>query len=459
MEHNKQFPKSSNNNQDGLERRDFYLRTLFDFSKDIFGTLDSEAILRNCLLMTMGNFSVIEGFILIINSRSKEKTHFITTGFHDINSSELEKGAREVLLHGEVSGPLIMDTELTNFGMLSQRVACSVLFNIDEHNVGMMGLGSKIISKSYTEDEKNILITLVNSMVIALQNARAYEEIKQLNKDLLAKKQQLEKTVVELQAAMKDVAKYSKHLEQIIAALNVAQEVQQSLLPQYPPKEKRFDIAGGSLYCDETGGDYYDYIKLPCVGSNVYGIAIGDVSGHGISSALLMAGVRAYLRSRATQAGSVAEILTDVNRLVSADTMETSQFMTLFFLMIEAQTGRLTWVRAGHDPALLYSPDSEHFEKLEGKGLPLGIDENWQYRDYSATVKPGQIVILTTDGALEARNQKGEMFGRDRFKEIIHRNANLEAEGIRLAIIDAVAAFRGKAKQEDDITLVVSKFL
>jgi sigma-B regulation protein RsbU (phosphoserine phosphatase) len=279
-----------------------------------------------------------------------------------------------------------------------------------------------------------------------------------LNKDLLSKKKELEKTIIELQAAMKKVDRYSKHLEQIIAALNVAQEVQQSLLPQYPPKEKRFDIAGGSLYCDETGGDYYDYIKLPCLGANVYAIAIGDVSGHGISSALLMAGVRAYLRSRATQAGSVAEILTDVNRLVSADTMETSQFMTLFFLMIEARNGRLTWVRAGHDPALIYSPHSEHFEKLEGKGLPLGVEENWQYRDYSATVKPGQIVILTTDGALEARNQKGEMFGRDRFKEIIHRNANLEAEGIRLAIIDAVAAFCGKAKQEDDITVVVMKY-
>jgi serine phosphatase RsbU (regulator of sigma subunit) len=459
MEHNKQLSKNSNNNQDELEKRDFYLRTLFDISKDIFGTLDSEAIIRNCLLMTMGNFAVIEGFILIINAHFKEKTHFITTGFHDINSSELEKCAREVLLHEEVSGPLVKDTELKNFGSLSQRVVCSVLFNIDEHDKGIMGLGSKIISRSYTEDEKNLLITLINSMVIALQNAGAYEEIKQLNEDLLAKKQQLEKTVVELQAAMKDVARYSKHLEQIIAALNVAQEVQQSLLPQCPPKEKRCDIAGSSLYCDETGGDYYDYIELPCLGSNAYAIVVGDVSGHGISSALLMAGVRAYLRGRATQAGSVAEIITDVNRLVSADTMATSQFMTLFFMMIDTRTGQLTWVRAGHDPGLMYSPDSDHFEKLAGGGLPLGVDENWQYRDYTTTARPGQIVVLTTDGVWETCNKEGEMFGRDRFKEIIRRNADLESEDIRLAIIDAVATFRGEAQQGDDITLVVSKFL
>ena len=140
---------------------------------------------------------------------------------------------------------------------------------------------------------------------------------------MLENKEQLETTLDKLRVAVREKAKYSKHLEKIIAALNVAQEVQQSLLPQYPPGEMQFDISGGSRYCDETGGDYYDYIELPRLGSDVYAIAVGDVSGHGISSALLMASVRAYIRSRVTQAGSVAEIITDVNRLVSADTMET----------------------------------------------------------------------------------------------------------------------------------------
>ena len=322
----------------------------------------------------------------------------------------------------------------------------------------MMGLGSKIIGDPYTEDEKKLLITLTNTMVIALQNAGAFEEINQLNKDLLEKSKQLEKTVVELQAAMKKVARYSKHLEKIIAALNVAQEVQQSLLPRRPPKEKCFDIAGSSLYCDETGGDYYDYIELPCLDPDTYAIVVGDVSGHGISSALLMAGVRAYLRGRVTQKGSAAEIISDVNRLVSADTIETSQFMTLFFLVVEAQTGQITWVRAGQDPALLYSPDEDRFEKLQGHGLPLGVEESWQYQDYTRTVRTGQILVLTTDGILEAHDKNGEMFGRNRLKEIIRRYANLGAEGIRLAVIDAVAAFRGDAHQEDDITLVVLKF-
>jgi len=132
--------------------------------------------------------------------------------------------------------------------------------------------------------------------------------------------------------------------------------------------------------------------------------------------------------------------------------------MTLFFLAIEAQTGRITWVRAGHDPVLVYSPDKDLFEKLKGEGLPLGVVEDWQYLDYQTTLQPGQILVLTTDGVWEARNKKGEMFGRKRFKEIIRRHADAGAEGIRLAIIDAIAAFRGEAQQEDDITLVVLKF-
>jgi len=454
-----QNPTDTETGQDELELRTYYLGTLFDISRDIFGTLDSHAILQNFLLMTMGNFGVVEGFILIIDLHSGKTVHFVSNGFHNIDLTELENGARQILLRREIGGPKVKEFMNKEPGSFPEEVACAVPFNIDRHSAGMMGLGSKIIEKPYTPDEKKLLITLVNSMVIALQNAGAFEEIHQLNKDLLQKSRQLEKTVSELQAAMKKVAEYSKHLEQIIAALNVAQEVQQSLLPRHAPQEQRFDIAGSSLYCDETGGDYYDYIELPCLGPDVYAVVVGDVSGHGISSALLMAGVRAYLRSRVTQKGSAAEIITDVNRLVSADTMETHQFMTLFFLVIGAPSEQITWVRAGHEPVLCYAPEEDRFEILEGRGLPLGVEESWRFQDYTQTIRSGHILVLTTDGVLEAQNSKGEMFGKDRFKEIIRLSAGLGAEGIRLAVIDAVTAFRGEAQQEDDITLVVLKFL
>jgi serine phosphatase RsbU (regulator of sigma subunit) len=454
-----QDSKGIESSRDELELQTYYLGTLFDISKDLFGTLDTASILQNFLLMTMGNFGVVEGFILIVNLDSKETVNFVSNGFHNVDLAQLENSAREILLLREITHPTVEEIKSKEPRILPEEVACAAPFKIDKNSAGIMCLGSKIIDGPYTEDEKKLLITLINTMIIALQNAGAFEEINQLNKDLLEKSQQLEKTVKELQVAMKKVAEYSKHLEQIIAALNVAQEVQQSLLPQRPPKEERVDMAGSSVYCDQTGGDYYDYIELPRLGSDTYAIVVGDVSGHGISSALLMAGVRAYLRGRITQAGSVSDIITDVNRLVSADTIETNQFMTLFFLVMEVQTGKIAWVRAGHDPALLYSPDKDHFEKLQGQGIPLGVEKTWQYQDYTKTVRPGQILVLTTDGILEAHNKNGEMFGRNRVKEIIRRYAALGAEGIRLAIIDAVTAFREDARQEDDITLVVLKFL
>jgi sigma-B regulation protein RsbU (phosphoserine phosphatase) len=265
--------------------------------------------------------------------------------------------------------------------------------------------------------------------------------------------------VTERKSAEEKLARYSKHLEKIIAELNVAQEVQQNLLPHHPPTDRCFDIAGTSLYCDEIGGDYYDYIRLPWLGSRVYAVVVGDVSGHGVSSALLMAGVRAYLRSRVLLPGSVAEIITDVNRLVSADTLETGQFMTLFFLVFDTQTGLITWVRAGHHPAFFYSPFAGCCGELGGESLPLGVTGDWEYKAYRARAKPGEIFILTTDGVWEAQNGKGEMFGKKRFKKIIAEKASLGAEGILESIIAAVATFRGDAPQNDDITLVVIKYL
>jgi sigma-B regulation protein RsbU (phosphoserine phosphatase) len=121
-------------------------------------------------------------------------------------------------------------------------------------------------------------------------------------------------------------------------------------------------------------------------------------------------------------------------------------------------TRRLTWVRAGHDPAILYSPDSGHFEELKGDGLPLGVDGDLLYKDYTITFKPGQILVLTTDGVWEAHNGAGEMFGKKRLQEVISQTFGFQAEGIRLAILKSVSTFQGDASQEDDITLVVLKF-
>jgi sigma-B regulation protein RsbU (phosphoserine phosphatase) len=243
-------------------------------------------------------------------------------------------------------------------------------------------------------------------------------------------------------------------------AMSLAMEVQQNLLPRKMPLIKGLDIAARSIYCDETGGDLYDFLEFENRNADRIGIVVGDVSGHGIPSALLMATVRAFLKSRVAQPGAPAEIISDVNRLVNHDTGETGQFMTLFYAVFDTGKKVLQWVRAGHDPAVLYDPVTDSFEELRGQGVALGVSGDSAY-SLGGTVElsVGKVIMIGTDGLWEAQNTAGEMFGKKRLEEIILQNAPSNAETILKAIIQSVQKFRGSTKQEDDITLAVVKVI
>jgi sigma-B regulation protein RsbU (phosphoserine phosphatase) len=241
-------------------------------------------------------------------------------------------------------------------------------------------------------------------------------------------------------------------------ALNLAMEVQQNLLPKKIPRLPGIDIAGQSIYCDETGGDYYDFLEVGRHNGYQLGVAVGDVSGHGIQAALLMATVRAFLKSRVKQSGSIADAISDINRLVAEDASETGQFMTLFYAEIEPHGKGLRWVRAGHDPALLYSPERETFEELKGKGIALGIDSGSDYHGQTISgLSQGQVLLIGTDGIWETQNESGEMFGKKRLKTLIKQNAHLSSAEIIASIIKRLQSFRESRRQADDITLVVIK--
>jgi sigma-B regulation protein RsbU (phosphoserine phosphatase) len=248
-----------------------------------------------------------------------------------------------------------------------------------------------------------------------------------------------------------------RHRIELITSLKLAEEVQRTLLPAGPPKVAGFDLAGTSLYCNETGGDYYDYVLLP---QGRLGIVVADVSGHGIDAALFMASARAFLLSGAQDFKSPSLLVRDVNRYVTRDSAPTGRFMSMFFLEIDPAAKTLRWVRAGHEPAVLYSAVSASFRELGGDGIALGVVENAAYRDYvQQGWESGAVVVIGTDGITETRNSSGELFGSERVREIIRANASRSAADIQAAVIGAVQAFRGDAPQEDDVTLVVVKLL
>jgi sigma-B regulation protein RsbU (phosphoserine phosphatase) len=243
-------------------------------------------------------------------------------------------------------------------------------------------------------------------------------------------------------------------------ALALAGEVQKSLLPQQAPQVEGLEVAGRNRSCDEIGGDYFDYLWNLHATDNRFSVVVGDITGHGVDSALLMTTARAFLRMRASQPGTIADIVSSMNRHLSKDVQETGTFMTLFYLTFHADRNSLEWVRAGHEPAWIYDPDLESFEELKGPGLALGIDENFIYRpNRKSGLKKGQVIAIGTDGIWEGRNPTGEMFGKSRFHEIIRRNSAFSASMILDAVFQAHARFTQGTRTEDDITLVVIKIM
>ena len=248
-----------------------------------------------------------------------------------------------------------------------------------------------------------------------------------------------------------------RHRIQLVTALKLAEEVQQNLLPQKPPSLVGLDIAGTSKYCDETGGDYYDYLALP---RDSLGVVVADVSEHGVGAALLMTTARALIRQRAAMAGDLARIVTDVNQELYKDVKETGRFMTMFFMEIDVSSKMLRWVRAGHDPAIFYDLGEGTFDELAGEGMALGVDKDIEFHEFSRQGwTAGSVIVVGTDGIREVLNLEGEMFGLDRLREVIRRNASKSADAIQNAIIDELSIFQGDAPQQDDMTLVVVKLL
>jgi len=185
---------------------------------------------------------------------------------------------------------------------------------------------------------------------------------------------------------------------------------------------------------------------------------VGDVADHGIPSALLMATVRALIRQRCSAFGKIDHVVSDVNRQLSNDVKDSGRFMTLFYTEIERQNNFMRWVNAGHEPAMLFDPAAETFSDLNGAGnLALGVFEDAQFKEAQREIASGQIIVITTDGIWEARNPKGEMFGRHRIQRIIHRNASKTANQIQDAVLSALKRFQKNVKLEDDLTLVIIK--
>lgn len=255
-------------------------------------------------------------------------------------------------------------------------------------------------------------------------------------------------------AAVADITlrKQAEALRELEVQLNLARAIQQNLFPDSAPALAGFDIAGATFPAEATGGDYYDFIPLM---DGTLGLVVGDVSGHGVGPAMLMAVTRAYLRALTRTSSEAGELLTRANRLLVEDT-RSQHFVTVFFGQLDPRTRTLAYAAAGH---LGYHLDAAGTAtRITSTGLILGaVPDAVIASGDSRILHPGEIVLLMTDGVVETRRADGTLFGADRTLAVVRDHQHEPAHKIVEALYRAARDFGGEQPQQDDITAVVIK--
>ena len=233
--------------------------------------------------------------------------------------------------------------------------------------------------------------------------------------------------------------------------LELATKVQQALLPQQVP-----DIAGLELAAEIVGGDYFDFFRFR---DGPHGLVIGDVAGHGMSASLLMASLQASLRTLVSDYEAPADVVGRLN-LLFCHNIHLAKFVTLFLARFDSPTHSLTYCNAGHNPPLLFRAQpngKEPFSYLRPTGAAIGLVEEFQFGTETVTLRPGDILLLYTDGLTEAINPHEEEFGQERLVELVRDGSHWSAQELVREVRHRLQEFTHGQPLADDTTIVVCK--
>ena len=289
---------------------------------------------------------------------------------------------------------------------------------------GFLSLGPKASEAAYSPSDLRLLQSVAHQTALALDNSRLVDQV------------------------ASEVAKR----ERITREIEIAREVQFTLLPQAAPVIAGLELAGHCRPAAGIGGDYYDFIPLE--GERSIGLAIGDIAGKGIPAALLMAGLQAALRGQAL-AGSrdLSRLMTNINKLIF-ESSPANRYATFFYG--EYRNGALNYVNAGHNAPILLRRDGA-VEKLEAGGPVIGLMDFAVFTEASVTVRPGDVLLGYTDGVSECMNPRDEEWGEDRLIALLRERRDVAAADLLGRIMTEADAFASGAKQHDDMTLIVMK--
>ncbi len=300
------------------------------------------------------------------------------------------------------------------------RSVLAVPLGVSEKVFGIIYADSPIAEGRFTEDHLKVLTTLASVAAIRVENARLVE------------------------------ARFQQ--ERLERELQLAMEIQQRFQPTAPPVVPGYEFQGISFPCYEIGGDYYDFIQRD---DGRLVIALGDVSGKGTAAALLMSSLHAAIHAQTGSHDTLVQTISAVNRYL-AENIPPNRFVTLFYAGLDPESGALSFLNAGHNPPLIIHAAGT-VEQLASGGLPLGIKADADYREGRTHLQLGDVLVIYSDGVTEAASPSGEEFGPTRLYEVVSRNVDASAAGIRDRIESALTKFSQGTQAADDITLVIVK--
>jgi len=309
------------------------------------------------------------------------------------------------------------------------------IFRAEETPLGVISVYSKTISGLFTEEFIALLCSLAGQLAQAVTIVR---EIEARDHERSEKEQALLKN-----------ARISRDME-------IAQQIQLSLLPEAPPQLPGIEIAGRCIAAAHVGGDYYDFFIR---NEQNIDVLIADVSGHSVGAALIMAEVRTLLRAQVTSTQSASTILHSINRLLYDDLTRAELFITMFYAKYNAATGRLSYANAGHNRPLLHRKGISACTELDADGLIIGVKPSVIFEELSIDLAAGDVLLLYTDGLTEATNSDGEMFGTERICAMLEQLVALPAASIVEELYQTVTEFTGSSTLQDDISAVIIKIL
>lgn len=326
----------------------------------------------------------------------------------------------------EKASILITDTRLDDQlrqqqSIIMQGVLSAMCAPLWEENkvIGLIYVDSRRSMLGFTNDNLKVLTSLANVAAIKIENTRL------------------------LEAAMEK--------QRMDEELALAGDIQSSLLPESPPSIPGYELTGftSPTYC--VGGDYYDFIPLP---SGRIGIAIGDVSGKGISASLLMASLRASLISLVELQLPIAEMMARLNHFLCKN-RSPNRFVTFFYGELDPVGHTFRYCNAGHNPPQLLSREAVSSEVLSAGGIVLGLIKEQSYQEAQVALQAGDCLVLYTDGISEASNEQAEEFGVERLISAIGQFGSSRLQDVQHHLIQQVMQYQGKGPQADDMTLVL----